>query len=116
MEVPTSEIRYCKNENCKKVLTHSGRSKYCSEVCRTRWSALRQYNRLKDNEEFKQYRKIKNKKYYQNNIEDLRARMRIYGMQYYFKKRDEKRKQLEEQKQNEQNKTEQTVSQTSDSQ
>ena len=59
---------------------------------------MRQYNRLKDNEEFKQYRKIKNKKYYQNNIEDLRARMRIYGMQYYFKNRDEKRKQLEEQK------------------
>ena len=113
---PNPEIRYCENPKCKKVLTHLGRSKYCSEVCRTRHCAMRQYSKLKDNEEFKQYRKLKNKKYYEDNKEELKTKMRIYGMQYFFRKRDEKRKQLEEQKQNEQNKTEQTINQTNNSQ
>jgi len=89
------EIRYCTNPKCNKVLD-SRRLKYCSELCRARYNALLQYEKLRNNEEFKIKRKEKNKKYYEENKEELRNKMRVYGMQYYFKKRDEKKK-IEEQ-------------------
>lgn len=88
--------KYCNNPQCDKIIG-LGRKKYCSKLCRTRYSSLRRYNQLKDNEEFKIKRKEKNKKYYEANKEELKSKMRVYGMKYYFKKRDEKKK-IEDQK------------------
>jgi len=113
METSNPEVKYCENPKCKKAIEGlRKKSIYCSQLCRTRHNAMKQYERLKDNEEYKKLRKIKNKKYYEDNKEELKAKMRVYGMEYFFRKRDEKRKQLEEQKQNEQNQNKQ-ISQTS---
>jgi sensor histidine kinase regulating citrate/malate metabolism len=91
-----TEERHCRNPRCNKILDPK-RKRYCSELCRTRHSASLQYSKLKDNEEFKKKRTEKNKKYYEANKEELKAKMRVYGMAYFFRKRDEKKK-LEEQK------------------
>jgi hypothetical protein len=93
----TTEIRYCINPKCNKILS-SRRKKYCSEICRTRYSASLQYSKLKDNEEFKKKRNEKNKKYWEEHKEELKPKMRVYGMAYFYRKRDEKRKIEEEQK------------------
>ncbi len=90
------DIKKCKK--CGKVILASRKNvKYCSEMCRTRDSALRQYNKLKDDNEYKKKRDEKNKKYYEEHKDELQARMRVYGMKYYFKKRDEKKKLKDEQ-------------------
>jgi hypothetical protein len=93
-----TEVRHCKNPRCNKILDSPKRKKYCSEICRTRHSASLQYDKLRDNEEFKKKRAEKNKRYYETNKEELKAKMRIYGMAYFFRKRDEKKKLEEQQK------------------
>jgi hypothetical protein len=98
MNEQKSEIRYCKYSSCNKPIDDKRKhSKYCSELCRTRNSALRQYNKVKNDEEFKKKRNEKNRKYWEENKERLKPAMRDYGMKYFFKKRDE-RKKLEEDK------------------
>lgn len=95
--VTTTEIRYCKNPKCNKIIDNSRKKYYCSEICRTRHSSFRQYEKLKDNEEFKNKRNEKNRKYYKEHKEELKPRMRVYGIKYFHKKQNEKKK-IEEQK------------------
>lgn len=102
MEDITITERHCMNPKCDKVIGH-GKKKYCSELCRSRDSAMRQYNKNRNDDGFKEKRKAKNKRYYEANKEDLKAKMRIYGMQYYFKKRDETKKIQEQVKKEETN-------------
>jgi len=87
----------CKNPKCNKIFDtlRKGR-KYCSESCRARNNAVQQYEKLKNNEEFKKIRNEKNKKYYEINKEIIKPKMREYGMKYFFRKREEKK--LESQK------------------
>jgi hypothetical protein len=82
----------CANSKCNKILdiNINGKRKYCSEICRTRVSARRQYNKFKDNADFIKDRNERSAKYYEQNKEKLKPVMRVYGMKYYFRKRDEK--------------------------
>ena len=122
-EEKKEEVRHCNHPRCNKILEHSRKgSKYCSDACRTRHSALRQYEKVKNDEEYKNRRKEKNKKYYQEHKEDLKAKMRVYGMQYFYRKRDERKKLEEENKLKEginnetNNSVGETVNQTNNSQ
>lgn len=84
------ELR-CKYFKCNKIISDYRKIKYCSELCRIRDSTRRQYERLKNDKDYIKKRNEKNRKYYQEHKEELKPRMRIYGMKYFFKKRDEKR-------------------------
>lgn len=90
------EIRYCQNKNCGKIIESPTRKKYCSEVCQTRVSSLNYYNTIKDRPKFKIERAKKNKKLYEANIEERKAKMRVYGLKYYYKKQAEKKLKEEE--------------------
>lgn len=78
-------------EKCKNTFViNSEETRFCSKTCRLRYIALERYNRLKNNEEYKNKVKEKNKKYYQANKEKLKPIMREYGKAYYYKKREKK--------------------------
>jgi len=86
---PSVPVRYCANSKCGKIITDK-RPKYCSEICRTRVSARRQYDKFKNDKEFIKDRNERSAKYWAENKEKLKPVMRVYGMKYYFRKRDEK--------------------------
>lgn len=81
----------CRYRKCNNMILKIGRRTYCSKLCRTRDGAIKQYNAKKDDEDFKKKRNQLNKIYYEKNKEALKARMRVYGMEYFFRKRDEAR-------------------------
>jgi L-lactate utilization protein LutC len=82
----------CANQKCNKTFIPP-RRKFCSEVCRTRYNALKRYNKLKDSEEYKRKMKEYNARYYETHKEELKAKMKIYSAEYLRKKRAEKVKQ-----------------------
>lgn len=96
MEEELNQVKRCLNPKCNKIIDGKKRSNYCSETCRTRHSSYRQYQKLKNNEEFRKKRNLNNLKYYEENKEILKPKMRVYGMKYFFRKRDERK--LEEEK------------------
>ena len=91
LAVLNTPIKYCKYHKCGKILDfqRSKRkdSKYCSELCRTRDSAVRRYHRIKNNKRYIEARNKYNKEYYKENREKFQA---------YYKERNEK-KRMEEQ-------------------
>lgn len=85
------ENRLCQNPRCKQPILDSRQNvKYCIEACGARHRSSLRYQKIKNDEEYKRKRGEKNKRYYEANKEELRTRMRIYGMEYYHKKQAEK--------------------------
>ena len=87
----TTEIN-CANPRCKNTfIAATSRHRFCSEPCRLRNNSLVRYNQVKDNQEYKDKVHQKNKRYYEENKEKLRAQMKAYGKEYYKKKKEKKK-------------------------
>jgi hypothetical protein len=93
MEPSQKLLIKCKNPKCNKTFIKTGRKIYCEPKCQCRDSANRQYLKLKDGGAFKEKRRAYFKIYWAKNREKLLPAMRVYGLKYFFKKRDEKLKQ-----------------------
>jgi hypothetical protein len=97
----TSKLRQvkCKNPKCNKIFDALRKDKlFCSEKCRQHYNTAIQYEKLRYNEDYKKKRNEKNRKYYEENKEMIKPKMREYGMKYFFRKREEKK--IEEEKRN----------------
>ena len=80
----------CLFHKCKKTFTSNRKRKYCSEICRTRDSARRVYEKVRNDSEFIKRRNEKNKKYYESHKDELIKNMKVYAREYYKKKREKK--------------------------
>lgn len=88
----SAEVK-CANPRCENMFVMSTPSnRFCSEPCRLRYNSLIRYNKLKDNQEYKDRVHKKNKRYYEEHKEDLKNRMKEYGRIYYKKKKEKKEK------------------------
>lgn len=75
--------------HCKKIFkTISKKKVFHSKSCCDKYYALKRYYSLKDNPDYKTERTKRNKLYYKTHRKEFLAKMKVYGKNYYQKKKE----------------------------